>query len=250
MNNRRSNQIRQICLTLSTLLLLLWLTGCGATRAPQSVPGEPAPYKVWGNWYQPMNTADGFTERGIASWYGKDFHGKKTSNGEVYNMYAMTAAHKTLPLGTYVRVRNLDNGKEVDVRVNDRGPFVAGRIIDLSYAGAKALDMVGPGTARVEVTALGKAGGISNGKQTYVKTDYETGNFTVQVGAFINESNALGLKDKLGRSFEGVHIVPFLKGQDTYYRVRVGRLTTLTEAAEYEQRLINSGYSGATIVAE
>jgi rare lipoprotein A len=197
-----------------------------------------------------MSDADGYRERGIASWYGKDFHGRKTSSGEVYNMYAMTAAHKTLPLGTYVRVRNLDNGKEVDVRINDRGPFVAGRIIDLSYTGAKQMGIVGPGTAPVEVTALGVAAGISNGRQTYVKMDYETGLFTVQVGAFLEQSNALRLKDKLGASFQNAHIQSYFDGQRTFYRVRVGRLTTLSQAQEYEQMLKDSGFSDAMIVAE
>jgi rare lipoprotein A len=197
-----------------------------------------------------MNDADGFTERGIASWYGKDFHGRKTSSGEVYNMYAMTAAHKTLPLGTYVRVRNLNNGKEIDVKVNDRGPFVAGRIIDLSYSGAKALDIVGPGTAPVEITALGMATGVTDGRQTYVQVDYEQGQFTVQVGAFLEQANAQRLRNKLAESFENAHITTYFDGQKTFYRVRVGRLTTLSQAEKYEQMLKGSGYKTATIVAE
>jgi rare lipoprotein A len=197
-----------------------------------------------------MNNADGFQERGIASWYGKDFHGRKTSSGEVYNMYAMTAAHKTLPLGTYVRVRNLDNGREIDVRINDRGPFVAGRIIDLSYTGAKKLGVVGPGTAPVKITALGMASGVTNGRQTYVQMDYEQGRFTVQVGAFLEQANALRLKNKLAESYDNAHIVTYFDGRKTFYRVRVGRLTTLGEAEAYEQMLKGSGYPAATIVAE
>jgi rare lipoprotein A len=197
-----------------------------------------------------MKEADGYRERGIASWYGKDFHGRKTSSGEVYNMYAMTAAHKTLPLGTQVRVRNLDNGKEIDVKINDRGPFVPGRIIDLSHTGAKKLGIIGPGTAPVEITALGVAVGVSNGKQTYVPMDYETGHFTVQVGAFEKPANAERLRNKLGKSFENAHIVTYFDGQKTFYRVRVGQLSTLSQAVEYEQMLIESGYPAATIVAE
>jgi rare lipoprotein A len=239
-----------ICLIISVAFLLLWINGCGPAHAPQTVPGQPAPYKVGGTWYQPMSDADGYKERGIASWYGKKFHGRKTSSGEVYDMYAMTAAHKTLPLGTYVRVRNLDNGKVIDVRINDRGPFVAGRIIDLSYTGANKLDIVGPGTAPVEVTALGVAVGVSNGRQTYMKVDYETGPFTVQVGAFLEQSNAIRLKSKLGGSYKNAHIVSYFDGQKTFYRVRVGRLATLTEAQEYEQMLKISGFPTATIVAE
>ena len=251
MNLRNCNKkLRVIRWGVPVVFLLLWISGCGPARAPKSIPGQPAPYRVGGTWYQPISDADGFKERGIASWYGKKFHGRKTSNGEIYNMYAMTAAHKTLPLGTSVRVRNLDNGKEIDVRVNDRGPFVTGRIIDLSYTGAKQLDIVGPGTAPVEVTALGVAAGVSNGRQTYVKVDYETGLFTVQVGAFLDQSNALRLKEKLGESFQNAHIVTYFDGQKTFYRVRVGRLTTLTQALEYEQMLKGSGYPAATIVAE
>ncbi|MEJ2284633.1 MAG: septal ring lytic transglycosylase RlpA family protein, partial [Desulfobacterales bacterium] len=167
--------------------------GCASTYEPppKRPAGYPKPYKVFGKWYQPLPHSKGFRQRGIASWYGKDFHGKKTSNGDIYNMYAMTAAHKTLPLGTFVRVRNLENNHEVEVRVNDRGPFVRGRIIDLSYAAAKDIGIVGPGTARVEVVALGTPVSTDAGSSTsYVQGDYYSGNFTYQVGAFVNRENA------------------------------------------------------------
>ena len=114
-------------------------------------PATQRPYTIKGKQYVPLASASGYVEKGRASWYGKKFHGRKTSNGETYNMYAMTAAHKTLPMNTWVRVENLENGKQIKVRVNDRGPFVSGRIIDLSYTGAKQIGMVGPGTARVRV---------------------------------------------------------------------------------------------------
>jgi rare lipoprotein A len=129
---------------------------------PDAVPrNEPPsrygnrPYTVEGRGYTPMASADGYRERGIASWYGKKFHGRRTSSGETYDMYAMTAAHKTLPLPAYVRVRNLDNGRSVIVRVNDRGPFLHNRLIDLSYAAAAKLGIVGTGTGVVEVEAVG-----------------------------------------------------------------------------------------------
>jgi len=112
------------------------------------------PYEVMGQWYYPVSSSDGYREKGIASWYGKDFHAKDTANGERYNMYDYTAAHKTLPLPTYVRVTNLQNGKSIVVRVNDRGPFVAGRVIDLSYASAVALNIDVQGTAPVLLEAL------------------------------------------------------------------------------------------------
>ena len=165
-------------------------------------------------------------------------------------MYAMTAAHKTLPLGTYVRVRNLTNSKVIDVRVNDRGPFVEGRIIDLSYTGAKALGIVGPGTAPVEIMALGMAAGISDGKQTYVKMDYEKGAFTIQVGAFLERANAERLKAELDETYKNAHIVSYFDGRNNFYRVRVGRCTTLGQAVEYEQILKDRGYETAMIVAE
>lgn len=121
---------------------------------PPSRYGNPPEYEVFGQRYQVMASSEGYRERGIASWYGTDFHGKRTSSGTPYDMYALSAAHKSLPLPTYVQVTHLGNGKSVVVRVDDRGPFVDGRIIDLSYSAARALDMVGPGTAEVEVVAL------------------------------------------------------------------------------------------------
>jgi len=121
---------------------------------PKSRYGNGPVYEVLGKTYTVMPSGSGYKERGVASWYGKKFHGRLTSNREPYNMYAMTAAHKTLPLPTYVQVRNLRNNKTIVVRVNDRGPFVHNRIIDLSYAAALKLDMVGSGTSLVEVTAI------------------------------------------------------------------------------------------------
>jgi rare lipoprotein A len=121
---------------------------------PRSRYGNGPVYEVLGSTYRVMDSGSGYKERGVASWYGKKFHGRLTSNREPYDMYAMTAAHKTLPLPTYVKVRNLRNNKSIVVRVNDRGPFVHNRIIDLSYAAALKLDMVRDGTSLVEVTAI------------------------------------------------------------------------------------------------
>ena len=121
---------------------------------PKSRGGNKSTYTVWGKKYHVMASSNGYRQRGLASWYGKKFHGHKTSNGETYDMYAMSAAHKALPLPTYARVTNLDNGKSVIVRVNDRGPFHGARLIDLSYAAAFRLDMLRKGTARVEVEAI------------------------------------------------------------------------------------------------
>ena len=139
--------------------------GSSATTVPPGVPsahadrGNPPFYDVLGHRYYVLATSEGYHARGLASWYGRDFQGLATSSGETYNMHAMTAAHKTLPIPTWVEVTNLENGKRVVVKVNDRGPFVDNRLIDLSYAAALDLDMVRDGTARVEVRALGAAAG-------------------------------------------------------------------------------------------
>jgi len=197
--------------------------------------------------------ARGFDQRGRASWYGKKFHGRKTANGETYNMYAMTAAHKTLPFNTNLRVINLENGKETQVRINDRGPFVRGRIIDLSYTAAKKIGMVGSGTASVKIVALGvadKSTTVSGSKPSYHHVDYYQGNFTIQVGAFTNRPNAERLRSKLIQSLKNAHITTYNDGYDTYYRVRVGRCSTLEQAAKYEEIMIKRGFPDAFAVAE
>lgn len=233
--------------------LLFFCFGCSKTKPPQSVAGYPRPYKVLGKWYQPIPHSQGFSQRGKASWYGKKFHGRKTANGEIYNMYAMTAAHKTLPLGTCVRVKNLQNNKEIDVRINDRGPFVRGRIIDLSFTGAKKLGIVGPGTALVQVTALGtlvRSTAKKDSSRSYVPIDYYKGDFTVQIGAFIDRNNAEKLKQKLDSTYKNAHITTYNNGDETFYRVRVGKCSTLQQAIEYETILIKDGFEGAFAIAE
>lgn len=149
---------------------------------------------------------------GIASWYGGDFHGRRTSNREIYDMYEMTAAHKTLPFGTRVMVTNLNNGRTVAVRINDRGPFVGERIIDLSYAAASTIDMVGSGIAPVRLDILGNpaaTGPLPNPR------------YFVQVGSFVYEDNARDLERRLRSKFQGVVVSPFASTSRTYYRVRV-----------------------------
>ena len=143
------------CRITALAVLSFSLAGCGLMDYGGGGSGTRGTktYTVRGKTYRPYLSADGYREDGVASWYGRDFHGKTTANGERYNMYAMTAAHKLLPLGTKVRVTHLRNGKSIVVRVNDRGPFVGDRIIDLSYASAKELGMIGTGTARVRVEA-------------------------------------------------------------------------------------------------
>jgi len=146
------------------------------------------PYQVDGKTYYPTTVSVGDTFSGIASWYGRDFHGKKTSNGEYYNMYDMTAAHKTLPMNTMVKVTNLRNSKSVVVRINDRGPFVRTRIIDLSYAAASRLGVVGSGTAPVRLEIIG-FGGLIRANRTK-PSSVSLGNYLVQIGAFRKKSGA------------------------------------------------------------
>jgi len=165
-------------------------------------------------------------------------------------MYAMTAAHKTLPLGTHVRVRHLENNREIEVRINDRGPFVRGRVIDLSYSGAKKLGIVGPGTAPVEVIALGASVGDDTNKRKYVPLDYYKGTFTIQVGAFGKRENAERLKLRLDESYTDVQISPYHKGSEVFFRVRVGKFNDLNDAEENEALLVNNGFEDAFTIAE
>jgi rare lipoprotein A len=177
---------------------------------PRSRYGNPQSYEVFGRTYYVRDSAEGYRERGIASWYGKKFHGRRTSSGEPYDMYAMTAAHTSLPLPSYVRVTNLENGRSVVVRVNDRGPFADNRIIDLSYAAAHRIGMVEQGTARVEVEAItGRGRAFVNG-----------GPVLIQVGAFHDRSNA----QALSRRLESARIGPVRIDSEggRVHRVRIG----------------------------
>lgn len=240
------------------LLFCLLLAACGGpsyktrvydTPATQGQPPHQKPYSVNGTRYEPIQDSSGFTEEGLASWYGKDFHGKKTSNGEIYDMYAMTAAHKTLPLGVSVRVQNKSNGRSTVVRVNDRGPFVKGRIIDLSYTAANELGVVGPGTAPVRIEALGFEKKDGSGDVRYeVPPSYQLSSYSVQVGAFTVEDNAKRLAAKL-RSSHGFSSVQegWVAGK-RYFRVRAGSYKTIESAEEARGRFEASGYSSSFVV--
>lgn len=216
-------------------------------------PATQKPYKINGVRYTPLASANGFVQIGLASWYGKKFHGRKTANGEIYDMYAMTAAHKTLPLGTWVRVHNLENNRKIVVRINDRGPFVHGRIIDLSYTGAKKLEILGPGTAKVKVTALGEATSYSAKTKdpvAFKPLDYWKGNFTVQVGAFQVKSNADNYRYKLSKTYQNAHVSAFSDDRGTFYRVRIGRFADLNDAMRFSDKMIAQGFGSAFAVAE
>lgn len=229
------------------VLITAVFSGCASAPPPgyKARKGTQKPYKIDGKWYTPIESAYGFEERGIASWYGKDFHGKKTSNGETYNMHAMTAAHKTLPMNTYVKVTRLDNGRETIVRVNDRGPFVSGRIIDLSYSAAKEVGIDTKGTAKVKIVALGSKKG-----DKLVKRDYNKGNFNIQVGAFTVKANAERLKNSLGGRYGSAYLTTFSKKGQLFYRVRIGNIKSLNNAGNILQKLAGEGLGAAFVVAD
>ncbi len=208
-------------------LLSLLLSSCA--RYPsypttgKPLPSWMKPYTVNGKTYYPLPSAAGYVEECYASWYGPKFHGKLSASGEVYNMYDFTAAHKILPLGTYVLVQNLENGRQVIVRINDRGPFVKGRCIDLSYAAAKALGMLKKGVARVRIIALAE-GYPYNGKIVYKRIpNIRYNEFFLQVGAFRNKKNAIKFKKRIKKAFpeKKVKIEKFYWRGKVYYRVQI-----------------------------
>lgn len=219
---------------------------------PQSRYGNPRSYAVYGKRYYPRKTSRGYRERGVASWYGTKFHGRRTSSGEPYDMYAMTAAHKTLPLPTYVRVTNLENQRSVVLRVNDRGPFHANRIIDLSYTAAWKLGVLSKGTGYVEVEALDPR---SPRPATLAKTAPSpvTGpvQLYLQTGSFSVRANAEQMKWRMQSVSGGpVNIEPVQIGGRTTYRVRVGPIANVTKADRLAQQIADLGLETPHIVIE
>jgi len=276
-------------------LMLMLLTACSTTRlsyspfpgvhisSPISLPsGRHAPlasgngghyktgkpYRVGGHTYYPLSTARGYDETGIASWYGRDFHGKLTANGERYDMHALSAAHKTLPLPSLVRVTNLENGRSVVVRVNDRGPFVKRRLIDLSWAAANALGYARQGTARVRVQALGTTfSSISPhpaqvfsrripssppaNKHTIAKqTPPSIAGLYVQIGAFAQHDNAVELKTSLSAQYPSIRVQPFMRAMQTLYRVRIGPFSHVRMIEQTILSLQQQGYDNTVVIIE
>ncbi len=210
------------------------------------------PYIVHGKTYYPLKNANSYKERGIASWYGKKFHGRRTSSGEPYDMYAMTAAHKTLPLPSYVRVQNLTNGRSVIVRVNDRGPFIDNRIIDLSFSAATKLRIVGAGTGMVEV-AVAAAATTELPDPAPAPTDQTHAplRLYLQLGAFTSRENAANLQSRLRVAQLGpIFITNEFQGNVRIFRVRVGPLASVAESDRLVQRAIAYGIADAHIVIE
>jgi len=295
--------MRVMLVAISALLLLL--SGCGKSHvgysstqdgapAASSYPSnQPArlpsgkggyvktgkPYQIAGRWYYPLSSAAGYNETGTASWYGTKFHGKKTANGERYDMHAMSAAHKTLPMPTMVRVTNLNNGRSIVVRVNDRGPFAKSRIIDLSYAAARALGYDNEGTAPVRVEALSQNSLATANSSSpavreapkplilpappavitessaappvaVIKHAVRHGEMYIQLGAFSSAANANRLKSQLQSDYPSVAIYSRNGGYSEIYRVRIGPFDDEKKIETYVIALQEQGYTNAIVVIE
>ncbi len=285
-------------LALATLLLGLSLSGCGSLsprgsglsappasppekdgapinppdvmNVPDAVPrveprsryGNPKSYVVMGEEYRVLPHGLNYVERGGASWYGTKFHGQRTSSGEPYDLYGMTAAHRTLPIPSYARVTNLANNKSVVVRINDRGPFHSKRIIDLSYTAAMKLGIFGHGTGQVEVRAIdplaalntdAKSATNSHGSQradAHAPTTTGT-NLYLQVGSFSKHSNASNLVTRLQRAdFTDLRIAPSSSRKTTVYRVLIGPLASADDAERMSTRLSRVGIELPQIVKD
>lgn len=241
---------------LPALLVLAALAACSAPpQRPQPAPdmprdeprasrGNPPFYEVAGRRYVVLADAAGYVEQGVASWYGPDFHGKRTATGEIYDMHAMTGAHPTLPLPAWVRVTNLQNGRSVDVRLNDRGPFAKDRIIDLSRAAAERLDMIGSGTALVEVRSLatGSPGAAAPAPVS---------RFYAQAGAFAEPGNAERLATRLREAgIAGVAVAEARVDGRRLFRVRAGPVGSVAEFDQLMDRLRGAGVESPRLALE
>ena len=243
---------------------------------PKSRGGNKSPYEVWGKKYWVMDSAKGYTAEGTASWYGKKFHGHKTSNGEIYDMYAFSAAHKSLPLPTYLKVTNLDNGRSVIVRANDRGPFHGDRLIDLSYAAAARLDYHKKGLARVRIEAITPSQGevyqpasvptpvavtpVVSAPAPVVSTPVaapepvqnvvtSTAFSHLQVGAFSAEASAERLKTRLFEAFDADIKVMVNHQSDGLYKVLVGPYIEGADLTLWQSKLEQAGFGRPVRVA-
>jgi peptidoglycan lytic transglycosylase len=234
-------------------------SGVGSAVPPRSDRGNPPFYEVLGKRYHVLPTSAGYVQRGVASWYGQDFHGLSTSSGERYDMNAMTAAHTTLPLPTWVEVTNLENGKRVVVKVNDRGPFVKNRLIDLSFAAATALDMVGTGTTRVEVRAVAPpsdayrtpAPVLAAAQPPQAQPAASVERMFLQVGAFAQQENAEKLVARLRASgFQNPTLVTQANDGRRLHRVWLGPVHDSVEYDALDARLRSIGVSGARLVTD
>lgn len=228
--------------------------------------GNMRSYEVWGQRYRVLDSNDGYVERGVASWYGEKFHGHKTSNGETFNMYTMSAAHKSLRIPSYARVTNLDNGRSVVVRVNDRGPFHDDRLIDLSYAAAKKLGYQGQGTARVEVAAItvrpdgtmtiagepwrGPSAGAPVAARDADVTGSDVGHF-VQLASFSSRSPAEQLLEQVqAATRDPARVRAVSTGAGRFHRVQVGPFANEWDAREAQSRLESLGFRQSILLTD
>jgi peptidoglycan lytic transglycosylase len=195
-----------------------------AAKRSTDVPETRPPAATSSKRSKPAPAPAGYSEEGNASWYGEPFHGRRASNGEIYDMYKMTAAHRTLPFETMVRVTSMNNGKSTVVRITDRGPFVDNRIIDLSFGAAREIELVGPGVGPVRIEVLG---GV----------DPTVGFFTVQVGAFRDRSNAERLRERLNAAYSPIFIQQYDSPEGIFYRVRVGKISGEDAAHQFGEQL-------------
>lgn len=231
----------------AAILLLLAVTGCATTPRdtprdePRARNGNPPFYEVSGRRYVVLESSAGYVEQGVASWYGPDFHGKRTATGETYDMHGMTGAHPTLPLPAWVRVTNLQNGRSVEVRLNDRGPFSKNRIIDLSRAAAERLDMIRTGTAMVEVRSLSSA--------SAAPAPASADRFFAQAGAFAEEDNAIRLAARLREAgVAGVSVSEVRADGRRLFRVRTGPVASVAEFDALIERLRAAGAESPRLV--
>lgn len=269
------------------LVSILLLTGCSVrtpiiqdrdgaptdlpdmSHVPDAVPrsespsryGNPDSYEVFGKLYRVMPSSRGYVARGKASWYGTKFHGRRTSSGEAYDMYTMTAAHKRLPLPTYVHVLNLENGRGTIVRVNDRGPFHDDRLLDLSYAAASKLGIVQNGTATVEIRAIDPPTSQRSNVTSKLSTPAATREmastkisnakfFFLQAGAFSSHANALRLRDRLEKSLTRDVRVHSPDDGSGLHKVRIGPLASRAQADSVASQLHGMGLANAQVVSD
>ena len=231
-----SQQMRKALLFAAAAMILL--SGCHHHKVAKAPPPAPMPQENAGSAPETPSSAwvisTGSGEAGMASWYGHPYHGRASASGEIYDMEQMTAAHRTLPFGTMVRVHDLDNGKTVDVRINDRGPFVDGRIIDISHAAARAMEMIGPGTARVQLEILSAPPPV------------EPPSFGVQVGAFRNRDNAENLRRAMEAKYGRARLV---QRADTpgIWHVVVGKEFSQGGASALAERIREEDHSVTTV---
>ena len=235
------------------IAIIIAISGCGPkesdiylndnspitpTNTNPSYKTKLKPYKVLGKWYYPREVNIGETFRGVASWYGPNFHGKLTANGEIYNMYAYTAANKILPMNTKVKVINLNNNKSVIVRINDRGPFVKGRIIDLSYIAGKKIGLDKTGTAPVKIIVL-QTPNNSYKKTTFSPPKYQkNGKIKIQIGAFSSLRGAVLTKQKFNKFRKKIYI----KKTNNIYKVFIGNFDTYAQAKIFKTKYNIKGF--------